>query len=101
SWTNRTAAEIVERWRNGEIGRDEMVRRLQQMPKQHEASCTNTLRVAFLSPSEIRAYQPPPGYCLIGDNHIQRGLPFVIGGAPGVGKSRAASRLAICGATRA
>ena len=101
SWTNRTAAEIVERWRNGEIGRDEMVRRLQQMPKQHEASCLDAEKVAFLSPSEIRAYQPPAGYCLIGDNHIQRGLPFVIGGAPGVGKSRAATRLAICGATGA
>lgn len=57
--------------------------------------------VAFLSPSQIRAYEPPEGHYLVGDNHIQRGSPFVIGGAPGVGKSRAATNLAICGATGA
>src|SRR5262249_23037482 len=52
--------------------------------------------VSFLSPSQIKAFQLPPGHCLIGDNHIQLGAPFVIGGAPGVGKSRALTRLAIC-----
>src|SRR6266478_6601563 len=61
---------------------------------------TSRPMLAFLSPSQIRAHQPPPGHCLVGDNHIQRGAPFVIGGAPGVGKSRAATRLAIFGVTR-
>lgn len=55
--------------------------------------------IEFLSPSQISAFEPPEGYCLVGGNHIQRGAPFVIGGPPGVGKSRAATKLAICGAT--
>ena len=57
--------------------------------------------IEFLCPSQISAFEPPEGYCLVGDNHIQLGAPFVIGGAPGVGKSRAATQLAICGATGA
>jgi hypothetical protein len=52
-----------------------------------------------LSPSELRDYQPPVGIVLVGDNHITRGSVFVIGGAPGVGKSRASVALAEAGAT--
>jgi len=55
--------------------------------------------VEFLRPSELRDYQPPQGIVLVGDNHITRGSVFVIGGAPGVGKSRAAVALAEAGAT--
>ena len=55
--------------------------------------------VEFLCPSQVTAYEPPAGHCLIGDSHVQLGAPFVIAGAPGVGKSRAATKLAICGAT--
>jgi hypothetical protein len=46
--------------------------------------------VECLSPSQLADYQPPPGVVLVGDNHLVRGSVFVIGGAPGVGKSRAA-----------
>lgn len=53
----------------------------------------------FLRPSEIVAYEPPPGVVLVGQNHIVRGSVFVIGGAPGVGKSRVSVALAISGAT--
>jgi AAA domain len=55
--------------------------------------------VEFLRPSELRDYEPPEGIVLIGDNHITRGSVFVIGGAPGVGKSRASVALAEAGAT--
>jgi AAA domain len=55
--------------------------------------------VEFLRPSELRDYQPPKGIVLVGDNHITRGSVFVIGGAPGVGKSRSAVALAEAGAT--
>jgi hypothetical protein len=51
------------------------------------------------SPLELRDYQPPEGIVLVGDNHITRGSVFVIGGAPGVGKSRSAVALAEAGAT--
>lgn len=52
-----------------------------------------------MSPSELRDYQPLEGIVLVGDNHITRGSVFVIGGAPGVGKSRASVALAEAGAT--
>jgi hypothetical protein len=53
----------------------------------------------FLRPSELRDYRPPEGIVLAGDCHVTRGSVFVIGGAPGVGKSRAAVALAVAGAT--
>jgi hypothetical protein len=57
------------------------------------------LFLEVLRPSEIRDYQPPPGVVLVGDNHITRGSVFIIGGAPGVGKSRGLVALAEAGAT--
>lgn len=56
--------------------------------------------IEFLKPSQIKAYEPPPGTLLVGDNHIVRGGVFVIGGPPGVGKSRTAVGLAEAGATK-
>jgi hypothetical protein len=55
--------------------------------------------LTFLSPSQVVQYVPPPGAVLIGDTHIALGQQFVIGGAPGVGKSRAGTALAVAGAT--
>jgi hypothetical protein len=55
--------------------------------------------IEFFTPSQLTDFDPPEGFNLVGDNHIQRGAPFVIGGAPGVGKSRAAVALAVSGAT--
>lgn len=57
--------------------------------------------VEFLSPSQLKAIVVPEGAKLVGDFHIERGSPFVLGGAPGVGKSRAAVALAVAGATGA
>ena len=56
--------------------------------------------VEFLSPSQLNAYEPPPGLVLAGDNHLVRGSVFVLGGPPGVGKSRATVALAGAGAMR-
>ena len=53
----------------------------------------------IFSPSELRGYEPEKDIVLVGDCHIMRGEVFVIGGEPGVGKSTAATELAICGAT--
>jgi hypothetical protein len=55
--------------------------------------------IEFKRPSELRNFVPPPGIMLVGDCHIVRGSVFVIGGAPGVGKSRASVALAEAGAT--
>lgn len=42
---------------------------------------------------------PPPGIVLIGDCHVVKGSTFVVGGSPGIGKSRASVALAEAGAT--
>ena len=60
---------------------------------------TREPRIRFFSPSELRGYEPEKDIVLVGDCHIMRGEVFVIGGEPGVGKSTAATELAICGAT--
>lgn len=55
--------------------------------------------IEFRTPSQLKAFVPPAGSVLVGDCHIVRGVVFVIGGAPGVGKSRAGVALAEAGAT--
>jgi len=55
--------------------------------------------IQFYSPNEIKNLELPPNLILVGDAHIQRGAFCIIGGPPGVGKSRAAMALAISGAT--
>lgn len=50
-------------------------------------------------PSEFIAFDPPEDFILLGDCHLTRGGISVLGGWPGVGKSRAALALAIAGAT--
>jgi hypothetical protein len=47
---------------------------------------------------EYRRFVPPPDFQLMGDCHLTRGNLTVLGGWPGVGKSRAALALAIAGA---
>jgi hypothetical protein len=54
--------------------------------------------IEFRSPRQLKNFIPPPGLVLVGDCHIVLGSVFVIGGAPGVGKSRAAVALAEAGA---
>lgn len=55
----------------------------------------------FLTPAECRDWQAPEGHILVGNCHIVRGSKVVIGGAPGIGKSRAGNYLALAGATGA
>ena len=55
--------------------------------------------VEFRSPIQLKNFSPPPGLVIVGDCHIVRGSVFVIGGAPGIGKSRAAVAIAEAGAT--
>jgi len=56
--------------------------------------------IEFMTPLQIKNFVLPPGMMLVGDCHIVRGTVFVIGGPPGVGKSRASVALAEAGATQ-
>ena len=65
-------------------------------------SKTPTLRVPrirFFDPEELRDFASGADLMLAGDCHVMRGAVFVLGGEPGVGKSRAATALAVAGAT--
>ncbi len=55
--------------------------------------------IEFYSPNELRDFTIPEGVKLIGDYHLERGNITVLGGPPGVGKSRAITALAVAGAT--
>ena len=55
--------------------------------------------IEFYSPNELRDFTIPEGVKLIGDYHVERGNITVLGGPPGVGKSRAITALAVAGAT--
>jgi hypothetical protein len=56
--------------------------------------------IEFFRPSYFINYQIPQDLVLIGDNHIVRNTVTVLGGPPGVGKSRAIIASAIAGARR-
>jgi len=93
----RETARIGERMAKAELSPTEAMEALQ-----HQVKAVNSLpripRIRFYSPSELKAYEPETNIVLIGDCHIMRGETFVIGGEPGVGKSRAATSLAVAGA---
>ena len=57
--------------------------------------------IEFFTPTQLKDKDVPERLKLVGDCHVLQGNMFVIGGAPGVGKSRAAVALAVAGATGA
>jgi len=65
----------------------------------NEASGKPRRWLESLTPSQCREWEMPEGFKLAGDYHITRGGNTVIGGPPGIGKSRAALQLAFCGVT--
>ena len=72
---------------------------IRDVPIVGDAEGEQIVLVEFQKPSEVINYTPPAGFVLVGNYHIQKNSPFVIGGAPGVGKSRGAVALAVAGAT--
>ena len=78
------------------LGRENLVREI----KSHVFPLREP-RIRFFSPTELRAYEPENDIVLVGDCEVMRGEVFVIGGEPGVGKSKVATHLAVAGATRA
>jgi hypothetical protein len=65
---------------------------------EHPSPKKDASLIQFYTPSQLRAYEPPPNQNMIGDYHLQRGAPSVLAGPPGCGKSRAAVWLGILGA---
>ena len=91
------------KYQNGQDGAETVAFPLGEIdalrPGTDKSEKTREPRIRFFKPSELRDYEPEKHIVLVGDCHVMRGEVFVIGGEPGVGKSTAATELAICGAT--
>lgn len=68
-------------------------------PTAEPISSPKRVWLEFLPPSQIVNWQIPQDFVLMGDCHLTRGGITILGGTPGIGKSRAALGLAIAGAT--
>ena len=71
----------------------------QDVSQQNVPQAPRKKRICFCTPLELRDYVPGTDMMLVGNCHVMRGIVFIIGGDPGVGKSRAATALAVAGAT--
>jgi hypothetical protein len=99
AYCEREAARIFKDGAAGQITAAEARERLNEILTELPTNSKRPL-IEFRSPLQLKNFTPPPGIVLVGDCHIVRGSVFVIGGAPGVGKSRASITLAVAGATR-
>jgi AAA domain/DnaB-like helicase N terminal domain len=96
----RQAAKIGEQLHKGEITPEQAQEKLATLIKTKANTTEREPRIRFFSPCLLRDFVPDNDIVLIGDCHIMRGEVFVIGGEPGVGKSLAATQLAVSGATQ-
>jgi hypothetical protein len=94
----RKARALGKRLNEGDIHPADALSELTLITETVQQHSERVPRIRFHSPSELRTYEPPTDVVLVGDCHVMRGEVFVIGGEPGVGKSRAATSLAIAGA---
>jgi hypothetical protein len=99
AYRQRESARIGKALTSGGIDADSARDKLDEIIE-HSKPASKSPLIEFRSPLQLKNFKPPPGIVLIGDCHIVRGSVFVIGGAPSVGKSRAAVALAEAGATR-
>jgi hypothetical protein len=94
----RQARRIGEQLFNGDIEPDEAQQELAKLRTTKAGK--RERRIQFFAPSELRDYHPVKDTVLVGDCHIMRGETFVIAGEPSVGKSLAATQLAVSGSTQ-
>jgi hypothetical protein len=99
AYRRREATKIGKELAAGDIALDSAREKLDEIIEQSKPVSQSPL-IEFRSPLQLKNFVPPPGVVLVGDFHIVKGNVFVIGGAPSVGKSRAAVALAVAGAMR-
>ena len=96
----RQAAKIGEQMHRRELTPEQAQEKLATLIKTKANTTEREPRIRFFSPRSLRDFVPDNDIVLVGDCHIMRGEVFVIGGEPGVGKSLAATQLAVSGATQ-
>jgi hypothetical protein len=97
AYRGREAAKIAKQFVAGEISLEQAAKGLTEWSA--DASEAYRPLIEFRSPLQLRNFTPPPGIDLVGDCHIVQGNVTVIGGPPGVGKSRGSVSLAVAGAS--
>ena len=95
-YLKREAVTIGKQLQAREVELEEAESRLASLRSLHGRNGSQLIQ--FKSPLELKNFVPPPGIMLVGDYHIVKGGVFVLGGPPGVGKSRGADALAVAGA---
>jgi hypothetical protein len=97
----RARHEVKMRAKAALFGTSIMDRLAEEAAARREAeSKVQPIFIEFLAPSQIMKYTPPADLVLVGDYHLVRGTVVVVGGPPGVGKSRSTLALAEAGATK-
>jgi hypothetical protein len=96
----RQAAKIGERMHRRELTPEQAQEKLATLIKTKANVTEREPRIRFFPPCSLRDFVPDKDIVLVGDCHIMRGEVFIIGGEPGVGKSLAATQLAVSGATQ-
>ena len=95
----RRATDIGARLNRGAITFDQAIAELNALKAKTLREPERPL-IEFRSPLQLKDFEPPAGIVLAGDYHIVKGNTFVIGGAPGIGKSLSTVALAVAGATQ-
>jgi hypothetical protein len=96
----RQTANIGKQLQAREITADEARQRLSSLARSPDVETAREPRIRFFAPCELRDFRPDNDIVLVGDCHVMRGETFVVAGEPGVGKSLAATQLAVSGATK-
>ena len=98
SYRAREVAKIGAQLHKAEITPEQALERLEKF-NQDRAHEPERPLIEFRSPLQLKNFKPVPDLVMVGNFHIVKGSVFVIGGAPGIGKSRAVVALAVAGAT--
>lgn len=87
--------------KNGALPVDEILQEfIEVLNKKSSARGVHPKRAfEVMTPSQLAEYEPDKSACLIGDTHITKGAFSIFAGHGGVGKSRLALWMAVCGAT--
>jgi hypothetical protein len=98
-WALAESARLAERATNGDIDladlREELSEALDTLDK---ATIRERPLIEIVTVAEAKAYVPEPRTFLVGEDIISLGELTVIGGLPGLGKSRLSTTLAFAGA---
>jgi energy-coupling factor transporter ATP-binding protein EcfA2 len=95
-WALAQSAKLSERASAGDVSVEELQEEFSDVAERAgRIGTADRPMIEFVKPSQAQAHVPNANTFLIGDNMVSRGGLTVIAGAPGLGKSRLATTLAV------